>query len=192
MANDPNPTRPTLPAPGAPSPRAPALGWFFAPLVVILIADLISKQLIFAMDPIDVLQIPWLRHDVNTGVAWSLFSDYPSLVALFTAVLIPILFWAWWRWFRRGGRFENLIFGCIMGGALGNAYDRIMTALGLLDAGGVRDFIYVDLGIWPADPWPTFNVADIGISIGFVGLLLLSFKPPADRGSAATVPESAG
>jgi signal peptidase II len=90
---------------------------------------------------------------------------------------VPALFVIYYRWFRRTSWFENLIFGCVMGGALGNGYDRVAAMLGWSTVSGVRDFITVDLGVWPANPWPTFNVADIGISIGFIGLLLVSFKP---------------
>jgi lipoprotein signal peptidase len=36
----------------------------------------------------------------------------------------------------------------------------------------VRDFLKVDLGFWPLDPWPVFNFADSCISIGFVLLVL--------------------
>jgi signal peptidase II len=54
----------------------------------------------------------------------------------------------------------------IMGGALGNIWDTIRI-------GAVRDFLYVDLDAWPADPWPAFNVADSLILVGVFALALL-------------------
>jgi len=51
--------------------------------------------------------------------------------------------------------------GLIMGGALGNAIDRLID-------GAVTDFLDMHVG---AFHWPTFNVADIAIVLG-VGLAL--------------------
>ena len=55
------------------------------------------------------------------------------------------------------------------------------TFLGSMAAGslaGVRDFIHVDLGFWPLNPWPTFNIADAGITGGFLVLAALSLAKP--------------
>jgi signal peptidase II len=75
---------------------------------------------------------------------------------------------------------ENLAFGLVLGGALGNAIDRVAFRLGRL--GGVRDFIHVDLGFWPLNPFPTFNLADSGITVGFALLVLLSLRTTSDPG----------
>jgi signal peptidase II len=61
------------------------------------------------------------------------------------------------RW-RRTTAPERVALGLLLGGALGNAIDRLIR-------GHVVDFIYVH-------HWPVFNVADIAITVG-VGLLLL-------------------
>ena len=39
-------------------------------------------------------------------------------------------------------------------------------------------FLHVDLGFPPFHPWPTFNIADSGICVGFAILVLLSFRKP--------------
>lgn len=57
----------------------------------------------------------------------------------------------------------------ILPGAMGNLYDRIMHP-----AKGVIDFIKVDLGFWPLNPWPIFNLADSWVTIGLC-VLVLSF-----------------
>jgi signal peptidase II len=61
----------------------------------------------------------------------------------------------------------DTVLGLIMGGTLGNGYDRVMF-------GTVTDFINFHF-------WPVFNVADAAISIGVVGLLVgyLIRKPTA-------------
>ena len=59
----------------------------------------------------------------------------------------------------------------VAGGAVGNLVDRIIAA-----RIGVVDFFMVNLGFSigpiPFDPWPIFNIADIGITLG-VGLIIL-------------------
>ena len=128
----------------------------------------------------------WLAWHYNPGVAWSLFADWPQAVLWLTLVLVPALVWVWWRHFRPLGWAENLAFGLVLGGALGNLVDRTLAGFGQL--GGVRDFIHVDLGFWPLDPWPTFNFADSGICIGFAIVIARSLlvTPPA---AAAQAPQ---
>jgi signal peptidase II len=57
----------------------------------------------------------------------------------------------------------------IMGGALGNLWDRIAH-------GAVLDFADFYLGAWH---WPAFNVADSAISVGVVVLLWCTWREPA-------------
>ena len=57
----------------------------------------------------------------------------------------------------------HVALGLIAGGAIGNLIDRLLHAR-------VVDFILVDLGVWPLDPWPVFNVADVVLVVG-VGLI---------------------
>ncbi len=149
--------------------------WFWPAAVLVLAADLASKWLIFRL-PNEALP-RWMQHAYNPGVAWSLFADLPWLVVGLTLVLIPVLAVVWWRQYRLLGRWENLAFAGILGGALGNAVDRVGMRLGVIP--GVRDFIHVDLGFPPFDPWPTFNLADSSICLGFALLVLLSFRKPA-------------
>ena len=121
----------------------------------------------------------WLVQHSNPGVAWGIGNSMPLVVTLVTMVLLPLLTWVWWKQFRAVGAWENLAFGAVLGGALGNAIDRVASQLGFL--GGVRDFLVVNLNIIGIDYiWPTFNVADAGISCGVVTLVVLSlFKRPA-------------
>ncbi len=168
-------------SPGAPvaSHTQPWARWFVPPLLVVLIIDQVTKAWIFSL-PHSSLPA-WLDHHHNTGVAWGLGNQMPLIVTLVTMVLIPLLAWVWWKQFRLCGAAENLAFGAVLGGALGNAIDRVLTQLQFGQMRGVRDFIVVDfhpLGIEYI--WPTFNVADAGISCGVVALALLSlFKRPA-------------
>lgn len=80
------------------------------------------------------------------------------------AVLVSI---ALWIWQVRGGtgRLMAASLGLIIGGALGNAVDRVLI-------GGVADFFSLHgLGFY----WYVFNIADVAIVAGVVGLLYDSF-----------------
>lgn len=156
--------------------------WFWPALAATLVGDLASKSYVFSLPRYG--NPPWIRHDYNTGIAWSMLRDHPGFVAALTFVLIPVLAAIWWRGYRRLGRCENLAFGLILGGALGNAWDRAWAVAGHWP--GVRDFIMVDLGFPPFDPWPIFNLADSGITIGFLLLLAVAFRPAAKPAPAET------
>ena len=145
--------------------------WFGGALAAALSLDLLSKYLLFNLVSAADGLPRWLIRVYNPGVAWSLFADHPWLVVGLTLVLIPVLGVVWWKGYRNQGRGANLAFGLVLGGALGNAWDRSAMALGKMP--GVRDFIHVDLGFWPLNPWPTFNIADSAICVGFALLVVL-------------------
>ena len=74
-----------------------------------------------------------------------------------------------WIWLVRGA-INPLIaaaLGLIIGGALGNALDRVVL-------GGVADFFHFHVNGWS---WYVFNVADVAIVAGVVGLLYDSLRP---------------
>jgi signal peptidase II len=161
--------------------------WFVPPLLAVLIIDQVSKAVVFSLDPASLSPTGWLAQHYNTGVAWGLGNQMPLIVTLVTMILIPLLAWVWWKQFRLCGAAENLAFGAVLGGALGNAIDRVLTQVQFSQMRGVRDFIVVDLRTIGIDYiWPTFNVADAGISCGVVALALLSlFKRPASAPPSA-------
>jgi len=173
-------TRP--PAAPAPSPRW-AL-WFFPLMLAVLVADQVTKYWLFSL-PRDADLPRWLERTINPGVAWGVFGDSPQAVVAMTLALIPLLVWVWWRHFRLAGRIENVAFALILGGALGNAWDRVSAPWRPAFDGqrGVRDFIFIDLNVIGIDyEWPNFNVADSGICVGFILLVLLSWRHPRPAG----------
>lgn len=60
----------------------------------------------------------------------------------------------------------TILYGFLLGGAMGNLYDRIKF-------GAVIDFI--DIGITDRLRWPIFNLADTALTIGILAILFLSF-----------------
>ena len=112
----------------------------------------------------------------NRGVNFGLFAA-DSVWLRVVLVLLPLVISAWvWRWVRkeRGGAAMQVSAGLLIGGALGNAIDRVIW-------GAVADFLNVSCcGL--VNPW-AFNVADIAIFVGAFGLILTAGgKRPRDDG----------
>jgi signal peptidase II len=107
-----------------------------------------------------------LQH--NMGAAFSFLSDAGGWQRYFfsaAAVVISAALAIWLYVMPRGQRLLALSLGLILGGALGNLWDRV--ALGY-----VVDFISVHYDNYY---FPAFNIADSAISVGAVGMLLDSF-----------------
>ena len=110
----------------------------------------------------------------NCGAAFGFLRDFPfRRYIFFPAALIAVLLLPWMV--RRGHGGKWLVYGApfIMAGALGNLYDRVTH-------GFVVDFIrfYTRDGLGPIPAgweYPTFNVADIHITVGVVCILLDGF-----------------
>ena len=102
----------------------------------------------------------------NSGAAFSLFADGSGWQRWFFMV-VAIAIGAWLCYailFERTTALIRFAYAGILGGALGNLYDRIVH-------GHVVDFIRWHVG---NAYWPTFNVADVGICTG-VGLLVIAW-----------------
>ena len=121
-----------------------------------------------------------LSAHVNSGAAFGMGRDNPLAVYGLSVVLLPILLAMAWRDREKGAPLWAL--GMVVGGALGNLYDRTFET-------GVRDFFDI---VKPWTPpgtdyetlWPVFNVADIGIVVGmgvyFLWVMLHSPKSNPD------------
>jgi signal peptidase II len=100
----------------------------------------------------------------NTGTAFSRFRDSP-IVWLPVLIAACSVAWLWYRSLPAGHLLQQIAFGMIIGGAIGNMIDRARL-------GYVVDF--VDLRLNDDLRFYVFNVADSSIVIG-VGLLALAF-----------------
>ncbi len=114
-----------------------------------------------------------LTHIKNTGGAFGILGSQEYVLLLGSAV--AVFFVLWMLLAGAPGRLTVAGCGLILGGAAGNLLDR-------LTAGGVTD--YADLGFWPLEEWPIFNVADVAIVLG-VGLILISALRPEKAGQPA-------
>lgn len=126
---------------------------------------------LFSLGAIDVLP-PFLNFRMawNEGINFGLFSNDAEmmrwvLIGLALAITIALFIWA--RKFQ--GWIASLFFGLIIGGALGNVFDRIVH-------GAVVDFLNMSCcGI--NNPY-AFNVADIFVFAGAIGLLIFAERLP--------------
>lgn len=111
----------------------------------------------------------------NTGISYSLFNDGGMMGQyLLTgfAVLASIALWVWLA-HSAENRVTAWALGLIIGGALGNALDRLLI-------GGVADFFSLHAyGFY----WYVFNIADVAIVAGVALLLYDSFQ--SSRNDAA-------
>lgn len=147
-----------------------------ATAAVILALDQASKFLVVHMldlgarQRIDVLP-PWLnlRMAWNSGINFGLFSNSADLMRWALVVLaLAIVVWVW-TWVAREShnRLVMLSAGVLIGGAIGNVLDRVFY-------GAVADFL--NMSVPGIDNPYSFNIADIAIFAGAVGLVIFTAR----------------
>jgi signal peptidase II len=129
-----------------------------------------------------------LRYSENTGVAFGLFQSLTGgriILTIFALAALALVI----SYLRKTDNSQvrlQAALGLIGGGALGNVIDRVTL-------GAVTDFLVVDLGVWPLNPWPAFNIADAALVIGMGLMAIDMIRPPktAESGPDAG-PQGAG
>ncbi len=146
-------------------------GWLLLLAVLVVAADRFTKWLVATRLEVggQVRIIPHvfgISHVENPGAAFSLFNDSSSpgrvrwMLLLFSLLAAVVVLVALLKMGRRVSA-TSLGLALILGGALGNAYDRMRF-------GYVIDFLEVHIIHYH---WPDFNVADSAIVVG--GILLV-------------------
>ncbi len=168
-------------APGAAADWRRTAAWFGL-AAAIIVADRVTKWAVLAFfSPGEVREVTGFFNLVlvfNKGAAFSFLAGASgwqtplfAAVAIGAAIVVSVLL------VRGGGaRLFKLGLALILGGALGNLWDR-------LQYGQVVDFLDVHAFGWH---WPAFNVADAGISVGAALLIVDSFlvrHEPGARGA---------
>ncbi|MFZ3581237.1 signal peptidase II [Loktanella sp. DJP18] len=137
--------------------------------IVVHWMNLVALQEIDIAGPFLVFQMAWNR-GVNFGLGASADLRW-VLIGVALAISAAVLAWLW----RTGGtKWTYISAGLLIGGALGNVVDRLLY-------GAVADFINMSCcGI--NNPY-AFNVADVAIFAGALGLALLpdGRTPPAKK-----------
>lgn len=127
--------------------------------------DLINRGEIDVLPPLLQFRMAW-----NPGINFGLFATSQWVLI---GIALVISGWVlWWIWREKPGRMGQISAGLLVGGALGNVIDRIIY-------GAVADFLNMSCcGI--ENPF-AFNVADIAIFAGAIGLVIFAGKPTAPK-----------
>ena len=140
-------------------------------LAIVQGMNLVERGVIEVLPPFLTFRMAW-----NTGINFGLFSDGADFMRwVLIAVALVISAWVW-VWIRREnpGRWAQISAGLLVGGALGNVIDRIVY-------GAVADFLNMSCcGI--ENPY-AFNVADISIFAGAIGLIFFTGGAEKDGGT---------
>ncbi|HLS80709.1 MAG TPA: signal peptidase II, partial [Steroidobacter sp.] len=154
------------------TPTRGASNWLWLSFFVVIV-DQATKALVIASvkmsDPIELLPILDIVYLENTGAAFSILAQaagWQRWFFILLAIGVSIVLMIWLRRIRSDQTLLALGLSLILGGALGNVFDRVMH-------GHVVDFIYFNWRTWY---FPAFNIADTAISIGAGCLLLDAFR----------------
>lgn len=144
------------------------LRWLWLAVVVVFL-DQLSKHLVVSNlmlhEALPLLPSLNLLRAENTGAAFSFLSGASGWQRWFfiaLAVTVSVFLLAWLRRLSAGQQLQAVALAMILGGALGNLYDRALY-------GYVVDFIDVYYQDWH---FPIFNIADSAITVGAVLLIL--------------------
>ena len=136
---------------------------FWAVVIVVLVADVITKAwaeaslLRYSAQPVlgEWLQ---LRLVYNPGAAFGLYlGPYSRWIFMALTVFALVVLFNLYRQTRQGDGRRVLALALVCAGAVGNLIDRIRSPRGVVD--------FIDVGVGSLR-WPTFNVADRGVSVG--------------------------
>jgi signal peptidase II len=141
--------------------------WVVALAVVAL--DVVTKQIaervLLRIPPVQVIG-EWVQFRLvyNQGAAFGLhLGAWSRWIFIGIAIGAVVMLYRLSRSSPAGDTVRHLACGLVAGGALGNLVDRVRSAQ------GVVDFIDAGMGI---HRWPTFNVADMGVTIGALMLAI--------------------
>ena len=150
---------------------------FWITAVVSLILDQLTKYLVVQNFELKETLPLWpsvfhLTYVTNTGAAFSFFQGEGWLRWLSLAVSIGLMALAWFGPALK--TFEQLGYGFILGGALGNGLDRFFNSC-VVD--GKLLTCVVDFLDFRLINFAVFNLADVFINVGIVCLLITSLRP---------------
>ena len=154
---------------------------FWVSALALLGVDIVTKRLaqahLLPIPPVEVIG-EWvqLRLVYNQGAAFGLhLGVWSRWIFLVIAVVAVILLYRLARSSSPRDVVRQVACGLVAGGAAGNLVDRIRSAQGVVD--------FIDIGVG-ATRWPTFNVADMGVSCGAIALAISLWAEDARRAKA--------
>lgn len=143
--------------------------WYYMAFAVLAI-DQAAKSFFDLTTPLgwslEVAPFFNLVHVLNPGAAFSFLAGAGGWQRwFFLAIALGASIWLAWMLAKPVRRLEALSYSLILGGAIGNAFDRVAR-------GQVVDYLDFHLR---GMHWPAFNIADVAITGGAVALIAASF-----------------
>jgi signal peptidase II len=163
---------------------------FWPVIVLVTLLDVVTKAIaesaLFPQRiPHEVLgNVVRLTLVYNPGAAFGLHLG-PLSRWIFTVltVIALVILGRLYRSTARGDTPRALALALVCAGALGNLIDRLRSGLGVVD--------FIDIGIGDSR-WPTFNVADMAVSVGAVLLAWVLWQEDRAAMAAVQAPVPAG
>jgi len=159
---------------------------FWGIVAGIIAGDLITKRIAAAQLVPRYVAHPvigdWvqLRLVYNQGAAFGIYlGEYSRWIFVGLTVVAVALLGRMVRHTAPGDWMRTTALAMVIGGALGNLVDRLRSAQGVVD--------FIDVGIG-AHRWPTFNVADMGVSVGAVLLAVVLWQEDEAASRARAAP----
>ena len=140
--------------------------YLFIFVLVLFTIDRISKILILKNSLSEIYINPFLNFSLvwNSGIGFGILQLEANIFYLLISIIITAINLILIYWMLTSSNYlESIFISIILGGALGNLFDRYYYS-------SVPDFI--DLH-YESFHWFTFNIADIFITIGIIGLITI-------------------
>ena len=137
----------------------------------------VVKLLPFGYPGVEITPFFNLVHVYNKGAAFSFLAEQGGWQRWFFAVLAFAICGLLTHWLRKQSvtqRWSGIAYSLIIGGALGNVFDRLVL-------GHVVDFLDF---YWQRSHWPAFNLADSFIFIGAAMIVLEGFRSEKQKETA--------
>jgi len=134
--------------------------FFFSLTALIILLDQLTKYLVLKFQPFINLKLFTLHLIKNTGAGFGLLKDHTYILAIISAIVAIVIIYIYPSIPKK--RFIQTATALFLAGTLGNLIDRLARKF-------VIDFI--DFSFWPA-----FNLADISITLGAIGLVIYFWK----------------
>ena len=163
---------------------------FWPVLLAVTAIDVVTKAA-----AVHWLQLPRVPREVlgnavqlnlvyNPGAAFGLsFGGYSRWIFMTLTGTALVILARLYRGTREDDLPRTLALALVCGGAVGNLIDRLRSGLGVVD--------FIDIGLRDAR-WPTFNVADMAVSVGAVLLAWVLWVEDQRTAPAVATPLSGG
>ena len=155
---------------------------FWSVLILFVVADAVTKY--FAHIWLRPRHVPRevvgdvfrLTLNYNPGAAFGMYlGAHSRWIFLGLALAVLALLGSMYAQTRPDDRLRALALGLVCGGAVGNVLNRLWSAEGVVD--------FLDVGVGRSR-WPTFNVADVGVTVGAILLAWVLRREDREEASA--------